>query len=80
MLAAWPVGSEHLSEHDAGEVCVFEIDASAVGPTSRARTGIKAHSGPDLTIYMGVKLQLAFNGTRPHTWTVSSGGAHDHRM
>lgn len=32
MLAAWLVGTEHLSERHAGEVCVFEIDAYAIRP------------------------------------------------
>lgn len=49
MLAAWLVGTEHESEQDCGEVCLFEIDAEAVGETStRARVGVKAHHDPRL--------------------------------
>jgi hypothetical protein len=43
MLAAWLVGTEHQDEHDAGEVCIFEIDANAISDTTTARCGIKAH-------------------------------------
>lgn len=69
MLAAWLVGTEHLSARHSGELCLFEIDASAIGPSTRARTGIKAHGDPDLTTNM-FEVDLPFDATRPHTWTV----------
>ncbi|AZC12608.1 hypothetical protein [Microbacterium sp. ABRD28] len=68
MLAAWFVGTEHLSAADAGEICVFEIDASAIGDSTTARTGIKAHSDPRLTSDMS-EVTLPFDASRPHTWT-----------
>ena len=68
MVAAWLVGTEHLSDSDSGEVCIFEIDAAAVGPTTRARTGIKAHG--DRTLKTDVsEIELPFDATRSHTWT-----------
>lgn len=73
MLAAWFVGTEHVSEDAAGEVCVFEIDAGAVGPPTRARTGIKAHDDPSLRTDMA-EVELPFDATRPHTWTAIWGG------
>lgn len=69
MLAAWLVGTEHLAENDSGEICVFEIDAAAIGRTSRARTGIKAHHDPRLRTDMAEVL-LPFDARAPHTWTV----------
>ncbi|MGC2998626.1 glycoside hydrolase family 16 protein [Streptomyces sp. G35A] len=69
MLAAWLVGTEHLSEKDSGEICVFEIDAEAVGErTSRARCGVKAHTDGRLTTDM-TEVGLPLNASRPHTWT-----------
>ena len=68
MLAAWLVGTEHQDEAAAGEVCVFEIDAGAIGATTRARTGLKAHRDPRLTTDMA-EVDLPFDATRPHTWT-----------
>ncbi|MEX5236106.1 hypothetical protein [Kocuria arenosa] len=69
MLAAWLVGTEHLDEQAAGEVCLFEIDADAIDSTTWARTGIKAHADPDLHTDM-TEVELPFDATRPHTWTV----------
>ncbi|MFK4850483.1 hypothetical protein ACI3KT_02500 [Microbacterium sp. ZW T6_19] len=69
MLAAWLAGTEHLSELDSGEICVFEIDGSAVGPTTSARTGIKAHHDPRLSTDMA-EVQLPFDAREAHTWTV----------
>lgn len=69
MLAAWLVGVEHLSERDAGEICIFEIDADAVSTTTRARTGIKAHGDPRLETNMA-EVVLPFDASEPHTWTV----------
>lgn len=44
MLAVWLVGTEQFDARDSGEVCLFEIDADAVGDgATRARLGIKAH-------------------------------------
>ncbi len=68
MLAAWLVGTEHRDEADAGEVCVFEIDAAGIGTPSTARTGLKAHSDPRLTTDMA-EVKLPFDATLPHTWT-----------
>lgn len=68
MLAAWLVGTEHQHEDDAGEICVFEIDAAAVGSTSTARTGVKAHGDPRLTTDM-TELNIPFDVSLPHTWT-----------
>lgn len=69
MLAAWLVGTEHLNENAAGEVCLFEIDADAIGSSTRVRTGIKAHKDPELHTDIA-EVELPFNATRPHTWTV----------
>ena len=69
MLAAWLVGIEHLSELDAGEICIFEIDADAVSTTTRARTGIKAHGDPRLETDMA-EVVLPFDASGSHTWTV----------
>lgn len=66
MLAAWLVGTEHLSESDAGEICIFEIDAEAVSATTRARTGIKSHHDPRLTTDMAEVL-LPFDASALHT-------------
>ena len=69
MLAAWLVGTEHEDDRESGEICLFEIDASAVGSTTTARAGVKAHSDPELTTDMA-EVELPFDATRPHTWTV----------
>lgn len=69
MLAAWLVGTEHLSENAAGEVCLFEIDAAAIGSPTRVRSGLEAHEDPDLHTDMS-EVDLPFNATNPHTWTV----------
>jgi hypothetical protein len=68
MLAAWLVGTEHEDDRAAGEVCIFEIDAAAVGKTSTARSGVKAHDDPRLTTDL-LQVELPFEATRPHTWT-----------
>ena len=53
MLAVWLVGTEHQSPQQAGEICVFEIDADGIGrDESRARCGVKAHDDPRLTTDM----------------------------
>jgi hypothetical protein len=69
MLAGWLVGTEHLAEEDAGEVCVFEIDAAAIGETeSRARCGVKAHHDPRLTTDMA-EIAVPCDLSLAHTWT-----------
>jgi len=72
MVAAWLVGTEHRSPTESGEVCIFEIDADAVGDTTVARTGIKAHHDPNLTTDMA-EVTLPFDASTPHTWTVAWG-------
>lgn len=74
MHAAWLVGTEHLNAEHAGEICVFEIDAAAIGPTSRARAGIKAHGDPRLLTDMA-EVEILFDASRPHTWTAIWGRA-----
>ncbi|QOC26349.1 hypothetical protein IC744_08400 [Microbacterium hominis] len=69
MLAGWLVGTEHRSPTESGEICIFEIDADAIGETTVARTGIKAHHDPGLTTDMG-EVVLPFDASSPHTWTV----------
>lgn len=68
MIAAWLVGTEHEDDRAAGEICLVEIDASAVGPTTTARTGLKAHHDTRLRTDM-VEVELPFDASRPHTWT-----------
>ncbi|MGQ7295976.1 hypothetical protein [Quadrisphaera sp. KR29] len=69
MLAAWLVGTEHLDERDSGEVCLFEIDAEAVGADStRARVGVKAHHDPRLTTDM-TEVEVPVGRGRAHTWS-----------
>ncbi|MGQ1796543.1 glycoside hydrolase family 16 protein [Kocuria oceani] len=75
MLAAWLVGTEHLSPEHSGEICVFEIDASAVGRVeSRARCGLKAHGDPALVTEM-VEVTVPLDASLPHTWSVQWGPA-----
>lgn len=69
MLAAWLVGTEHLSEEDSGEICVFEIDAEAIGATTGVRTGVKAHHDPRMTTDM-TEVSIPLDASQPHTWTV----------
>lgn len=69
MVAAWLIGSEHLSPDDSGEICVFEIDADAIGATTTARSGVKAHHDPRLTTDMAT-ITVPFDARQPHTWTV----------
>lgn len=68
MLAGWLVGTGHEDDRASGEVCIFEIDASAVGETTVARSGIKAHDDPALTTDM-TQVELPFDASKPHTWT-----------
>lgn len=68
MLAAWLVGTEHEDARAAGEVCIFEIDADAIGDESTARSGVKAHGDPDLTTDMA-EVRLPLDAGEPHTWT-----------
>jgi len=73
MTAAWLVGTEHLRDEDCGEICIFEIDAQPIGPTTTARSGLKAHHDPRLTSDM-TEVTLPFNAGTTHTWTVIWGG------
>ena len=68
MLAAWLVGTEHLSPADSGEICIFEIDADSIGPTTNARSGIKAHHDRRLSTDMA-EVTLPLDASGPHTWT-----------
>lgn len=69
IVAVWPVGIEHRSPDDAGEICLFEIDAHSIGETeTRARVGIKAHHDPRLETDM-TELSVPIDAERPHTWT-----------
>ncbi|PKQ22623.1 MAG: hypothetical protein CVT65_12430 [Actinobacteria bacterium HGW-Actinobacteria-5] len=68
MVAAWLVGTEHRSPAESGEICVFEIDADAIGETTVARAGVKAHHDPNLTTDMA-EVILPFDASSPHTWT-----------
>jgi hypothetical protein len=69
MTAAWLVGTEHLAEGQSGEICLFEIDAEAIGPTATvARSGLKAHRDPDLVTDMA-DVVIPVAASRPHTWT-----------
>jgi hypothetical protein len=74
MLAAWLVGTEHLSAEHAGEVCMFEIDAAAIGSTTTtARSGIKAHGDPRLVTDV-TDVHIPVDASHPHTWTAIWGG------
>lgn len=68
MLAAWLVGTEHLDARHAGEICIVEIDADAVGATTVARCGVKSHGDPDLITDMA-EVEIPIDATKPHTWT-----------
>lgn len=69
MTAIWLVGTEHLSAHDAGEIWVCEIDADAIGETTRVRSGVKAHHDERLVTDMTEEM-IPLDASRPHTWTV----------
>jgi hypothetical protein len=69
MLAVWLVGTEQQSEDQCGELCLFEIDAPAPGGGWTARSGVKAHGDPRLATDMAT-LDLPFDPSRPHTWTL----------
>lgn len=69
MTAAWLVGSEHLSPGDRGEICLFEIDADAIGATTTARSGIKSHGDGRLADDMA-EVIVPVDAGSPHTWSV----------
>ena len=69
MTAIWLVGTEQDGPQDAGELCVAEIDADALGERTRVRTGIKAHHDPRLRTEM-TEVDIPLDARRPHTWTV----------
>lgn len=68
MTAAWLIGTEHRGAADAGEICLFEIDAEAIGPESRARAGLKAHGDARLTPDMA-EIRVPVDAGARHTWT-----------
>ncbi len=73
MLAVWLVGAEHRDERDSGEICVFEIDASAIGAASTTvRCGVKAHHDDRLRTEMA-EVVVPLDASRPHTWTAEWG-------
>ncbi|MBF4572956.1 hypothetical protein ITJ64_10545 [Herbiconiux sp. VKM Ac-1786] len=75
MLAVWLVGVEEGSARDCGEICVVEIDAAAVGPSSvRARCGLKAHGDDRLETDMR-SVTVPVGAARAHTWSVVWGPA-----
>jgi hypothetical protein len=69
MLAAWLVGTEHEDADDSGEICIFEIDADAVGARTVARCGVKGHHDPRLVTDM-TDVVLPLDASAPHTWSV----------
>lgn len=69
MLAAWLVGTEHLSAEHSGEICIFEIDAETIGETTIARSGIKAHHDSRLVTDIA-EVAVPLDAAEPHTWTV----------
>ncbi|MEL4320311.1 glycoside hydrolase family 16 protein [Leifsonia sp. YIM 134122] len=70
MLAAWLVGAENLSPQHSGEICIFEIDATAIDPhETRVRCGVKAHGDDSLVTDM-VEVNVPVDASRPHTWSV----------
>lgn len=73
MLAAWLVGVEHQDPRDSGEICLFEIDAAAIGEHgSTARIGIKAHHDDRLRTDM-TEVAVPLDASRPHTWATTWG-------
>lgn len=69
MTAVWLVGTEHRRDGEAGEICLVEIDADAIGPSAtRARTGLKAHRDAGLTTDMA-EVVVPLDAAHPHTWT-----------
>lgn len=69
MVAGWLVGTEHLSPDDSGEICIFEIDAAAIGPVTGIRCGVKAHHDPRMITDMA-ELSIPLDASHPHTWSV----------
>ena len=69
MLAAWLVGTEHVSPDDSGEICIVEIDADAVGQRTVVRNGVKAHHDRRMHTDMA-EVTLPLDASLPHTWTV----------
>lgn len=69
MVAAWLVGTEHRSPTESGEICIFEIDADAIGGRTVVRAGVKAHHDPTLTTDMS-EVTIPTDASSPHTWTV----------
>jgi hypothetical protein len=75
MLAAWLVGTESVSPDDSGEICIFELDAGAIGHSqSRARCGLKGHGDRSLPTDMD-EVTVPLDASLPHTWSVVWGPA-----
>ncbi|WP_228493393.1 MULTISPECIES: hypothetical protein [unclassified Rathayibacter] len=73
MLAAWLVGAENLSPDHSGEICIFEIDATAIAvDQSRVRCGVKAHGDVSLVTDMS-EVIIPLDASLPHTWSVVRG-------
>ncbi len=66
MLAAWLVGTEHLSAEHSGEICIFEIDAEMIGETTISRSGIKAHHDSRLVTDLA-EVAVPLDAAEPHT-------------
>lgn len=73
MTAIWLVGTEHLDPGDSGEICVAEIDADAIGRSTRIRCGIKAHHDDRLRDDM-ITVVVDEDSRDVLTWTVIWGG------
>ena len=73
MLAAWLVGVENGSPRDSGEICILEIDASAIArDETRVRCGLKAHGDDRLESDMA-EVVVPVDASRTHTWSVEWG-------
>lgn len=73
MSAIWLVGTEHDDPRDSGEICVAEIDADAVGGSTRVRCGLKAHHDDRLRTDM-ITTTVPHDAARLLTWSVEWGG------
>ena len=73
MTAIWLVGTEHDDPRDSGEICVAEIDADAIGASTRVRCGIKAHHDERLRTDM-IATTVPHDASRFLTWSVEWGG------
>ncbi|MDN4479350.1 hypothetical protein [Demequina muriae] len=69
MVAAWLVGTEHLSDEHSGEICIVEIDAAGIDEVTTARCGVKAHHDPRMVTDME-EVTIPLDASERHTWTV----------